>query len=66
MGEYLELSDEELDRVEGSTAFMCMRSMLRVWLNRKEPPPTWEAVLEVVDYLDPQLASKLKQKVLTV
>lgn len=64
MGEFLELTDEELDRVEsesGPAPSKCMKSMLRVWLSREEPPPTWQEILEVVEVMDSELASKLCQ-----
>ena len=66
VGEFLELPEEELDRVAsqctGSTPSRCMKTMFRAWLGREEPPPTWKAILEVVDFLNPELARELKRK----
>ena len=63
IGDYLELTDEELDRVEsqcGSNPSECMRIMLKAWLKKGEPPPTWKFVLKVVNRMDPDLALKLR------
>ena len=66
IGAFLDLSQEELDRVVSKCGpTQCMMSMFQVWLSRKEPPPTWRAILEVVDFMDPQLANQLRQKILT-
>ena len=67
MGDYLELSEDSLVQVErqcGPTPSRCMKGMLKVWLSRETPPPTWRAILEVVEFLDSDLALKLKQKAL--
>ncbi len=67
VGEFLEVAEEELEKVEsqsGPTPSKCMKDMLRAWLKREDPPPTWKAILEVVDFMEPELALKLKQKAL--
>ncbi len=63
VGDYLELAEEELENAQssGSTPSDCLKSMLKVWLRRVDPPPTWKAILEVVEFLNPELALKLKQ-----
>ena len=67
IGEFLELAKEELDKVESqhsSTPSRCMRGMFMAWLSREHPRPTWKVILEVVEYLNPQLALKLKHNAL--
>ena len=29
----------------------CLREMLRIWLSRVDPPPTWSAIAEAVEIL---------------
>ena len=66
IGLFLELEDDELGKVEfthGSTPFKCMKEMLMMWLARKQPPPTWAAIIEVLEFLEHEkLAHTLKQK----
>ena len=66
IGLYLDLEEGELRKVEcthGSTPFKCMKEMLTVWLARKKPPPTWAAIIDVLEFLEHEkLALTLKQK----
>lgn len=41
----------------------CLREMLKVWLKRAEPPPSWSAITEAVESLgDESLANSLRTK----
>ena len=41
----------------------CLIGMLEVWLKRVNPPPTWSAIIEAVEFLgEGQLGRELKQK----
>ena len=41
----------------------CLIGMLEVWLKRVDPPPTWSAIIEAVEFLgEEQLARELKEK----
>ena len=41
----------------------CLREMLKVWLKRAEPPPSWSAITEAVELLgDESLANHLRTK----
>lgn len=41
----------------------CLLGMLEAWLNRVNPPPTWSAVIEAVEFLgNEQLGKELKEK----
>ena len=67
LGTLLDLTDEELDKVESqcsSDPLKCTLSILKVWLSKEGPPPTWELILDAVDCLDQNLADNLKQRYL--
>ena len=39
----------------------CLREMLKIWLNRVSPPPSWAAIAEAVELLGEQsLADQLR------
>lgn len=41
----------------------CLLGMLGTWLKRVDPPPTWSAVIEAVEFLgEEQLGRKLREK----
>ena len=41
----------------------CLREMLKVWLKRISPPPTWSSVAEAIEVLgDQELAARLRRK----
>ena len=41
----------------------CLREMLKIWLRRVSPPPTWAAVADAVESLgDQELAIRLRRK----
>ena len=41
----------------------CLIGMLEVWLNRVDPPPTWPAIIEAVEFLGKeQLGNELRKK----
>ena len=41
----------------------CLREMLRIWLSRVDPPPSWSAIAEAVEFLgDENLATHLRSK----
>ena len=66
MGIQLDINDGELKQLKsdnrgGSKA--CLREMLRIWLNRVDPPPSWSAIAEAIEDLgDEQLAQELRSK----
>lgn len=39
-----------------------LREMLRTWLKQVDPQPTWTAIVEAVELIDPSHAQKLKSK----
>ena len=41
----------------------CLREMLKIWLNRVSPPPSWAAIADAVELLgDQRLANHLRTK----
>ena len=41
----------------------CLREMLKIWLNRVSPPPSWTAIAETIDLLgDQKLADHIRTK----
>ena len=48
---------------ENHTAQSCLREMLKIWLNRVSPPPSWAAIAEAVELLgDQTLADRIRTK----
>ena len=46
---------------ENHTAQSCLREMLKIWLNRVSPPPSWSAIAEAIEFLgDQTLANHLR------
>ena len=44
----------------------CLMDMFELWLQRVDPPPSWSAVIEAVQFLgEEQLAHELKAKYLS-
>ena len=42
---------------------MCLIGMLEVWLKRLDPPPTWSAIIEAVEFLwEQKLGKELRNK----
>ena len=66
IGVMLEIEDGELKRIKadhGSDSASCLREMLRIWLNRVVPPPTWSAIAKAIDTLGKtELARDLRTK----
>ena len=41
----------------------CLLEMLEIWLERVNPPPTWAAIIEAVEFLgEEQLGKTLRDK----
>ena len=66
VGLYLDLAESTLDEIQSrpdSTPSACMTAMLKKWLTKESPVPTWKDIIEVVEFLEHQdLATKLKEK----
>ena len=66
IGIYLHLSMATLRAIAAERQHdphKCLIGMLEVWLKRVDPPPTWSAIIEAVEFLgEEQLARELKEK----
>lgn len=66
MGIYLHLSMATLKAIAAERQHdphKCLIGMLEVWLKTVDPPPTWSAIIEAVEFLgEEQLARELKEK----
>ena len=61
IGILLELRDQDLKSIDadGDSDINHLREMLRVWLGRVDPPPSWRALAEAVEPFDTQVAAKM-------
>ena len=66
IGVQLDINDGELEHIKSDNrgdSKACLREMLRIWLNRVDPPPSWSAIAEAIEDLgDEQLAQELRSK----
>ena len=68
IGIQLELEDGQLRQIksDNGNADACLREMLRAWLSRVAPPPSWTAMADALDTLGHQdIASRLRTVYLT-
>ena len=45
-----------------TSAASCLRETLKLWLNRVNPPPTWEELAEAVELFDAKIAANIKSQ----
>ena len=66
IGIELDIEEGQLRQVKSDNAGdskACLREMLRVWLSRVAPPPSWSAMADALDTLGHQdIATQLKSK----
>ena len=66
IGILLAVDDGELQAIKSDNtgkSSSCLREMLRKWLTKASPAPSWTAIVEVLEKLgDEELARKLKSK----
>ena len=64
IGIQLGIDDRKLTQIKSSYSNdtkSCLREMLRLWIARVDPPPSWSAMIDALMTLgDEELASKLK------
>ena len=62
IGLFLDVDDGTLDKIEKDydQCDDCLREMLKVWLKKVNPPPSWEALAETVEAFDPRVAEKIR------
>ena len=66
IGILLGINSSTLDTIkatENSRSQSCLREMLKIWIKRVDPPPSWSAIAEAVEFVgDEDLASQLRTK----
>ena len=64
IGALLGAQDGDLDRIkhDEQEAEDCLRKLISWWLKQVDVSPTWKALADVLETLDPQIASKLRQQ----
>ena len=64
IGILLGIKTGQLDAIksaENQVPQNCLREMLKIWLNRVSPPPSWSAIAEAIEFLgDQTLANHLR------
>ena len=62
----LNIEEGHLSRINadrGSDSESCLREVLRIWLSRVDPPPTWSAMVKAIESAgNPELARDLRTK----
>ena len=49
-------------KADNETSGRCLREMLRIWLTRVDPPPSWPAIIDALNVLgEDSLAQHLKE-----
>ena len=51
---------EDLVNASTRTEASRLRETLKLWLNRTNPPPTWEELAKAVQSFDPSIAAKIR------
>ena len=65
IGILLGIEPGKLDTIKAAESLPqnCLREMLKIWLKRVSPPPSWTAIADAVDLLgDQKLADLLRTK----
>ena len=66
IGIQLDIDDGRLSSIKADNngdSTSCLREMLRIWLKRVKPKPSWEEMIEALECLGEQLlAEKLREK----
>ena len=64
LGILLGINDGQLKQIKSDNAGdskACLREMLRVWLSRVDPPPSWSAMADALDTLGHEdIATRLR------
>ena len=67
VGTLLNLSDSDLDSIKADNqnqSLECLREMLSHWLRQVNPEPTWEALANAVEPINPAKAKEIRDKYL--
>ncbi len=70
IGTYLEIAGTTLMAIQTqclNRPQQCLMAMLDVWLARPDPPPTWEAVIEAVEFVGKgDVAKQIRERYIPV
>ena len=63
IGVQLEISDlDSIETKHRGDSHLCLLEVLDTWLKRVDPPPTWSAIIEAVEFLgEKQLGRELRE-----
>ena len=64
IGVYLRIDDGTLSRIKADEQRVRgqLREMLRAWLRRVDPQPTWTDLIDAVNYIDESVADSIRSK----
>ena len=64
IGVHLRIGDlASIETKHHSDPHLCLVEMLDAWLRKVDPPPTWSAIIEAVEFLgEEQLGRELREK----
>ena len=64
LGVYLGIDDGTLSTIKAEEPKMRarLREMLRAWLKRVAPQPTWTDLIDAVNYIDQSVADSIRSK----
>ena len=66
IGIQLDIEEGQLKQIKSDNAGeckKCLREMLRIWLSRVDPPPSWSDIAEALEVLEhAELATNIRSK----
>lgn len=68
IGVFLDVPEGVLNTIakDNSRSRDCLREMLKVWLKQIDPRPTWKALAEAVEKIDPNLSKTITDKYVNI
>lgn len=68
IGVFLDINDGHLSKIKADNGDSgdCLREMLRIWLKKVDPPPSWNGIVKALKYLgEEKLSQELKGRYCT-
>lgn len=68
LGVQLHIDSGELDNIKRDNPVECLREMLKIWLKKVDPDPTWNALIDALKSRvinEQKLANQLERKYMT-
>ena len=68
IGVLLGISTHVLDKIKDDEVSVsdCLHAMLSEWLKQTHPPPTWAALADAVQVIDPSMAHHIRSKLVGI